>query len=100
MSDDYAFSIDKSACLQAHQAIGKAATGIQEALSRIDADGAVLLANWDGEAREAFLTRQTRWNADADAILQKLRQINAGLEQAVYIYDHADRKGAQMISGN
>jgi WXG100 family type VII secretion target len=96
---EYAFSIDKVACLQAHAAIATAAKGIEEALSRIDAEGAILLSSWEGEAREAFLTRQTKWNADADVILQKLRQINAGLEQAVYIYDNADKRGAHMISG-
>jgi WXG100 family type VII secretion target len=96
---DYAFSINKTVCLQAHEAIAMAARGIEESLQRIDAEGAILLSAWEGEAREAFLTRQTKWNADADVILQKLRQINAGLEQAVYIYDNADKRGAQMISG-
>jgi early secretory antigenic target protein ESAT-6 len=98
-TSDSAFSINTAVCLQAHQAIASAARGIEEALNRIDSEGAILLSAWEGEAREAFLTRQTKWNADADVILQKLRQINAGLEQAVHIYDQADKRGAQMIAG-
>jgi WXG100 family type VII secretion target len=99
MSDEYEFSINKTTCLQAHDAISAAARAIEESLRRIEAEGKILLSSWEGAAREAFLTRQTKWNADADAILQKLRQINAALEQAVYIYENADLRGAQMISG-
>ena len=96
---EYAFSINPAVCMQAHQAIAAAARGIEESLDRIDAEGAILVSAWEGEAREAFLTRQTRWNADADVILQKLRQINAGLEQAVHIYTQADKRGAHLIAG-
>ena len=37
--------------------------------------------------------------ADAEHILQKLRQINAGLKEAVYIYQGTDQRGADMIAG-
>jgi WXG100 family type VII secretion target len=96
---DYAFSINMGVCLEAYQAIASAAKGIEEALERINASGKILLSSWEGEAREAFLTRQTKWSADADAILQKLRQINAGLQQAVLIYDRTDKHGAEIIAG-
>lgn len=99
MSEDYAFSINKAVCMQAHDEIGRAAKGILDALQRIDADGKLLLTSWDGEAREAFLVRQRRWHEAADTILQKLRQINSGLAQAVVIYDGADKLGAQRIAG-
>ena len=99
MSGDYAFSINKVVCLQAHEEINRAAKGIMDALERIDADGKILLASWDGEAREAFLARQSKWQQDADTIQQKLQQINTGLAQAVAIYDRADKEGARLIAG-
>jgi WXG100 family type VII secretion target len=96
---DSAFSIDTAMCLQAHEEIAKSAKAMEEALQRIDAEGKKLLSSWEGAAREAFLTRQTKWNADAEHILQKLRQINAGLKEAVFIYKGTDERGADMIAG-
>lgn len=98
-NDDSSFSIDQTRCLQAHETIASAARVMEDALACIEAEGKILLSSWEGEAREAFLTRQTKWNADATSILQKLQQINAALKEAVFIYANADRRGRDMIAG-
>jgi WXG100 family type VII secretion target len=99
MTGDYAFHIEPEVCMQAHLAIDGAATRIRTLLEEIDRDGQRLLAGWDGQAREAFLARQRQWHADAEAIWVKLRQINAGLDRAVQLYVHADRRGVDLITG-
>jgi WXG100 family type VII secretion target len=99
MAGDYAFHIEPAVCLEAHREIGAAAQRIRALLEEVDQDGQLLLAGWDGEAQEAFRARQRQWHADADAILGKLQQINAGLVRSVELYVQADRRGVDLITG-
>lgn len=99
MAGDYSFHIDPTVCTQAHLAIDAAARRIRSLLEEIDQDGQRLLAGWDGAAQEALRARQRQWHADAEAILAKLQQINAGLQRAVQIYVQADRRGVDLITG-
>lgn len=99
MTSDYAFHINPAVCTQAHAEIATAANRIRTLLDEIDQDGQRLLAGWDGAAQEAFRSRQRQWTVDADAILDRLRRINAGLAQAVQIYVQADRRGVDLITG-
>ncbi|HEY7222293.1 MAG TPA: WXG100 family type VII secretion target [Micromonosporaceae bacterium] len=99
MTGSHAFSINPAVCMDAHLAIDAAARRIRELLEEIDHDGERLLAGWDGDAQEAFHARQRQWHADADTILTKLQQINAGLQRAVQIYVQADKRGVDLITG-
>lgn len=99
MSGDYAFHIEPAVCTQAHLAIDAAAKRIRSLLDEVDQDSQRLIAGWDGDAQEAFRARQRQWHADADAILARLQQINAGLQRAVQIYVQADRRGVDLITG-
>jgi WXG100 family type VII secretion target len=89
-----AFNIDPVRCRTAHDNLVAFARQLRSLLSDVDADNSVLIGGWEGDARESFVNRQTRWHADADAILRKLDQINVGLDQAIDIYVAADRQGA------
>jgi WXG100 family type VII secretion target len=95
---DFSFSIDPGLCMQAHGEIDAAAKKIMGILANVEADGRVL-STWEGNAYQAYLSRQQQWHADADVIVQKLQQINQGLERAVQIYTEADRRGVSMITG-
>ena len=96
---DHSFSIDPFQCMQAHEQIDKAGKAIMGLLSEVEADGGILHQAWQGEAFESYQGRQRQWHADAETILQKLQQINHGLEQAVHLYNQADRQGVQIITG-
>ena len=99
MSDDHSFSIEPVQCMQAHREIGEAATKMMGLLQEVESDGAALTNTWEGDAHQAYIARQRQWHADAEVILQKLQQINQGLERAVQIYTHADRRGVEIITG-
>lgn len=98
MSDN-SFSIDTTQCMIAHGEIDKAGKAILSLLSELDGDGRVLLDVWEGEAATTYQGRQRQWHQDAEVIVQKLQQINVGLEQAVQIYTQSDRRGVQIIGG-
>jgi WXG100 family type VII secretion target len=99
MTSDYSFHINPAVCTQAHGEIAAAANRIRTLLDEIDQDGQRLLAGWDGDAQEAFRSRQRQWTVDADTILDRLRLINSGLQRAVQIYVQADRRGVDLITG-
>ena len=100
MSGDMSFSIDPGQCMVAHGEIDRAGKAIMSLLSDVESDGKVLLQVWEGEAYETYQARQRQWHADAEVILQKLQQINQGLERAVQLYTHADKRGVEIITGN
>jgi WXG100 family type VII secretion target len=95
---DTAFHIDPVACRAAHDSIASAINKLTSLLADVESQGRVLLDSWEGEAQEAYYTRQQQWHADADTIKQKLQQINRGLDEAIQIYVQADRAGARLIT--
>jgi 6 kDa early secretory antigenic target len=96
---DQSFSIDPVAVMQAHGEIDSAAGKIMGLLTEVEGDGKILLSTWEGDAHQAYVARQQQWHADAEVIVQKLQQINQGLERAVQLYSHADRRGVELITG-
>jgi early secretory antigenic target protein ESAT-6 len=96
---DLSFHIDPAACMQAHGEIEAAARRMRSLLDEVEADGRVLLGEWEGDARDAYQARQTQWDRDAATILEKLNRINAALERAVHTYVDADRRGVRLITG-
>jgi WXG100 family type VII secretion target len=85
--------------LDAQRALATVTGKIQKALSIIEEEAARVLASWEGETREAFRQKQTRWNDDATAIQQRLVQLVAGVEHSVMTYVTADRQGVHTITG-
>jgi len=95
---DLSFSIDPGLCMQAHGEIDAAGKKMMSLLADVEADGKIL-STWEGDAYQAYVGRQQQWHTDAELIVQKLQQINQGLERAVQIYTQADRRGVDMITG-
>jgi early secretory antigenic target protein ESAT-6 len=96
---DLSFHIDPALCMQAHGEIEAAAKRMRSLLDEVEADGKILVAGWEGDARDAYLARQAQWNQDASTILDKLNRINAALERSVQTYVDADRRGVNLITG-
>jgi WXG100 family type VII secretion target len=93
-----AFSITPHDVLVCKDALDRVCTAIRTSLDEIGAENNKLLAGWEGEAREEFMARQAKWTSDADALQARLKQLVAGIENAVYSYVGADQYGADLIA--
>jgi len=94
------FHIDPVRCQAAHAAIQTAITSkITPLLESVAGDARVLFEALEGDARDALHTRQTQWQNDSQAILEKLQQINRALDESIQIYVSADARAAAQIAG-
>ncbi|MFH9607650.1 WXG100 family type VII secretion target [Streptomyces sp. DH8] len=74
--------------------IKKQAANLAQDLKEISSMIAKVSELWEGEAKQAYTTAQTRWNADATAIQSNLNEIARKVAEAAPIYRGGDKRAA------
>jgi WXG100 family type VII secretion target len=85
-------------------ALQKASADIQGALNtlhsqlaELERDAAPLVAGWDGEARQAYDTRQARWQRAATELAGILRNIKRALDESAADYQHTEKRNTGLF---
>jgi len=77
--------------------IDTALNKIQNDLAELERSAAPLVADWSGEAREAYLVRQQRWQTAATELSAILRDIKGAVQQSAAEYQNAERKNTSRF---
>jgi early secretory antigenic target protein ESAT-6 len=76
--------------------IGAKAKNLQGRLDQLDSDLAPLRASWDGSARDAYHTAQSRWNAAAADLNLLLQAVGISVNDANSGYQDTERLNTNM----
>lgn len=98
MSAEGGFSINLTNCTEAHSAITNVIGDLNRLLSELESTAAPLVDTWDGQAKQAYLAKQTRWGQDSAEITRILQGINRALEDSIADYRSAERYGVNLFT--
>jgi early secretory antigenic target protein ESAT-6 len=76
--------------------IGAKAKTLQGRLDQLDSDLAPLRANWDGFAKDAYHTAQSRWNTAAADLNLLLQAVGISVNDAKTGYQDTERLNTNM----
>jgi early secretory antigenic target protein ESAT-6 len=86
-------------------ALQKASTDIQTALNSIrtqldqlEQDASPLVAEWTGDAREAYDIRQAKWRAAAADLSDMLRDIQRALDDSAADYQNTEKRNTDLFA--
>jgi early secretory antigenic target protein ESAT-6 len=98
VSADGGFSINLTKCTEAHGAINSVISDLNRMLSELESKAAPLISTWDGQAQQAYLAKQKRWEQDSAEITRILQAINRALEDSIADYRSAERYGVNLFT--
>ena len=98
MSEVPGFSINLTNCANAHGAIGDVINDLHRLLGELESKAAPLVSTWDGQAQQAYLAKQKRWESDSAEITRILLAINRALEDSIADYRGAERYGVNLFT--
>ncbi|MGA4688379.1 WXG100 family type VII secretion target, partial [Micromonospora sp. AB353] len=78
--------VNFAALQQAGADIQRALSTLESQLGQLERDAAPLVASWNGEAREAYEVRQSRWRAASQDLQAMLRDIKLAVEDSAADY--------------
>ncbi|WP_431880071.1 WXG100 family type VII secretion target, partial [Micromonospora marina] len=78
--------VNFAALQQAGADIQRALSTLESQLGQLERDAAPLVASWNGEAREAYEVRQSRWRAASQDLQAMLRDIKLAVEDSATDY--------------
>ncbi|MDG4821590.1 WXG100 family type VII secretion target [Asanoa sp. WMMD1127] len=96
MRDDI-LVVNFPALRQASADIQKALNTLDTQLGQLERDAAPLVATWDGEARQAYDQRQSRWRAASADLQSMLRDIKRALDDSASDYLSTERRNANLF---
>jgi len=88
--------VDHNAMGMASDDLSGDAKFLQDALDDLDSQVKVLAANWQGDARQAYLVAKGQWSEAMGQIRVTLGQISVQLAQTDQAFADIDRQGAAM----
>ena len=80
-------------------AITTALRSLQQQLDQVERDAAPLVATWEGDARQAYQQRQTRWREAADHLSVMLRDIKRALDESAADYLRTEARNSSLFDG-
>ncbi|MEV0003283.1 WXG100 family type VII secretion target [Micromonospora sp. NPDC050980] len=89
--------VNFAALHQAGADIQRALTTLESQLGQLERDAAPLVANWTGEAREAYEQRQSRWRAASQDMQAMLRDIKLAVEDSAADYLDTEKRNANLF---
>jgi 6 kDa early secretory antigenic target len=95
--NDGVLLVNFGALRQAGQDIEKALANMTNQLSQLEQDAGPLVATWSGQAQQAYLERQTRWQNAAADLSEILRSIRNAVDDSALDYQDTERKAAQRF---
>lgn len=78
--------------------IATALRSLQQQLDQVERDAAPLVATWEGEARQAYQQRQTRWREAADQLSGMLQEIKRALDASAADYLRTEAKNSSLFT--
>ncbi|GAA1845438.1 WXG100 family type VII secretion target [Asanoa iriomotensis] len=82
---------------QASADIQKALNTLDTQLGQLERDAAPLIASWDGEARQAYDQRQSRWRTASADLQSMLRDIKRALDDSAADYLSTEKKNTSLF---
>ncbi len=96
MNDDV-LVVNFPALQQASADIQRALNTLDTQLAQLERDAAPLVATWDGEARQAYDQRQSRWRAASVDLQSMLRDIKRALDDSAADYLSTEKKNTSLF---
>jgi WXG100 family type VII secretion target len=91
--------VNFAALQQASADIHVALATLQGELDGLERDAGPLVHTWDGQAKEAYLARQTSWRQAAADLTVMLREIRRALDESAADYAHTERRNVELFRG-
>ncbi|ADU05947.1 WXG100 family type VII secretion target [Micromonospora aurantiaca] len=89
--------VNFAALQQAGADIQRALSTLESQLGQLERDAAPLVASWNGEAREAYEVRQSRWRAASQDLQAMLRDIKLAVEDSATDYLDTEKRNANLF---
>ncbi|MEU8073260.1 WXG100 family type VII secretion target [Micromonospora sp. NPDC049151] len=89
--------VNFAALQQAGADIQRALSTMESQLGQLERDAAPLVASWDGEAREAYEVRQSRWRSASQDLQGMLRDIKLAVEDSAADYLDTEKRNANLF---
>ncbi|MFG1673882.1 WXG100 family type VII secretion target [Micromonospora sp. NPDC049282] len=89
--------VNFAALQQAGADIQRALTTLESQLGQLERDAAPLVASWNGEAREAYEQRQSRWRAASQDMQAMLRDIKLAVEDSAADYLDTEKRNVNLF---
>ncbi|HTF09624.1 MAG TPA: WXG100 family type VII secretion target [Asanoa sp.] len=96
MNDDI-LVVNFPALQQASADIQKALNTLDTQLAQLERDAAPLIATWDGDARQAYDQRQSRWRAASADLQAMLRDIKLALDDSAADYLSTEKRNVNLF---
>ncbi|GIF65425.1 ESAT-6-like protein [Asanoa ishikariensis] len=96
MNDDV-LVVNFPALQQASADIQRALNTLDTQLGQLERDAAPLIASWDGEARQAYDQRQSRWRTASADLQSMLRDIKRALDDSAADYLSTEKKNTSLF---
>jgi early secretory antigenic target protein ESAT-6 len=89
--------VEFGALQHASNEIDTALRALQQQLEQIERDAAPLVSTWEGEARQAYHQRQTRWREAASDLSLMLRDIKRALDESAADYVRTESSNTTLF---
>ncbi|MBO4142076.1 WXG100 family type VII secretion target [Micromonospora tulbaghiae] len=89
--------VNFAALQQAGADIQRALSTLESQLGQLERDAAPLVAGWNGEAREAYEVRQSRWRAASQDLQAMLRDIKLAVADSATDYLDTEKRNANLF---
>jgi early secretory antigenic target protein ESAT-6 len=86
--------VNFGALQQASADIAKTLGTLDSHLGQLERDAAPLVATWEGEARQAYDSRQATWRRAARDLQAILREIKIAVDESAADYRETERRAA------
>ncbi|GIF53281.1 WXG100 family type VII secretion target [Asanoa ferruginea] len=96
MNDDI-LVVNFPALQQASADIQKALNTLDTQLAQLERDAAPLIATWDGDARQAYDQRQSRWRTASADLQAMLRDIKLALDDSAADYLSTEKRNVNLF---
>jgi WXG100 family type VII secretion target len=82
---------------QASADIQKALSTLDSQLGQLERDAAPLVSSWDGDAKQAYEQRQSRWRSASQDLQAMLRDIKAAVDESAADYQSTERRNTNLF---
>jgi WXG100 family type VII secretion target len=82
---------------QASADIQKALSTLDSQLGQLERDAAPLVSSWDGDAKQAYEQRQSRWRTASQDLQAMLRDIKAAVDESAADYQSTERRNTNLF---
>lgn len=89
--------VNFGALQQASGDIQKALNTLDSQLDQLEKDAAPLVSTWDGEAKQAYEVRQSKWRQASQDLSAMLRDIKMALDESAADYLSTEKKNTGLF---